>query len=114
MQNRHEEKERGDFSHACLLFSVISRNLGLCVSPGQPTVGIYSLVGLPANKTHVDLQRNEEGQGPENSLSLYPSTHTHAQGTAPLFISTCTVPADANTNTFVRYKRVHRAYVRLL
>lgn len=36
-------------------------------------------VGLPANKTHVDLQRNGEGQGPENSLSLYPSTHMHAQ-----------------------------------
>lgn len=113
MQTDTSKKERGDSSHGCLLFSVISRNLGLCVSPGQPTVGIYSLVGLPANKTHVDLQRNEEGQGPENSLALYPSTHMHAQE-RPLFISACTVPADANTNTFMRYERVGRIYVGLL
>ena len=30
-------------------------NLRLCVSPGQPAIGIYSPMGLPANKTHVDL-----------------------------------------------------------
>lgn len=34
---------------------------------GRPALGIYSLVGQPANKTHVDLQRNGEGHGPENS-----------------------------------------------
>lgn len=50
-------QERGDSSHAChfFFFSVIFPNLGPCISPGQPAAGIYSPVGLPANKTHVDL-----------------------------------------------------------
>lgn len=42
-------------------FSVIFLNLGLRLASGRPAVGIYSPMGLPANKTHVGLQRNEEG-----------------------------------------------------
>lgn len=43
---------------------------------GRPAAGIYSSVGQPANKTHVDLQRNGEGHGPENSLLFCCWTHT--------------------------------------
>lgn len=75
-KSRKSEDRRDDFSHTCHFFScsLSISTWGLWISPGQPTVGIYSPVGRPANKTHVDLQRNGEGQGPENSLSLCPST----------------------------------------
>lgn len=49
---------------------------GCAYPPGRPAVGIYSSVGQPANKTHVDLQRNGEGHGPENSPLFCCRAHT--------------------------------------
>lgn len=71
--------EKGDSSHVCLLFSGSDSTSGRAYPQAIPLLEFTVKAGLPANKTHVDLQRNGEGQGPENSLSLYPGTHMHAQ-----------------------------------
>lgn len=75
-------RERHESSQACLFFFLLQSfhlNLGLCVSPGQPAVGIYSPMGRPANKTHVDLQRNGEGHGAWETASLcIPALTAHA------------------------------------